>query len=146
MNDADRERILSRFWSKVNKTDSCWLWMKEKNNGGYGRFEITRHLNVLSHRFAYTAIVGPIPDGLELDHLCRVRHCVNPAHLEAVTPRENWIRGDCPSAKNARKTECRFGHPLSGGNLRLPKGRFERKCVTCLRRRDREYQKRKRAS
>lgn len=87
---------LERFWSYVDRSkteDGCWLWNGHRESNGYGRF---RHDGRRSgaHRFAYEAEVGPIPDGLTIDHLCRVRHCVNPAHLEAVTSRENTRRRD----------------------------------------------------
>lgn len=80
-----------RFWSKVEKTDGCWLWTSTTNENGYGRFSIKRRF-VSAHRLAYEMTVGPIPDGLTIDHLCRVRSCVRPEHLEAVTLQENCLR------------------------------------------------------
>jgi hypothetical protein len=78
----------------------------------------------------YEALVGPIPDGLFLDHTCRNRNCVNPQHLDPVTNKENILRGEGSPAKNARKTHCKNGHPLKGENLvRGSKG--ERVCRTC---------------
>lgn len=103
-----------RFWAKVEKTDTCWLWRgqisrsKEQGSGGYGRFSCGGR-NVSAHRYAY----GPVPAGLVLDHLCRVRHCVNPAHMEPVTNTENVRRGISPTAINARKTRCYRGHALT---------------------------------
>ncbi len=85
-----------------------------------------------AHRVSYELFVDAIPDGLTLDHLCRVRHCVNPSHLEPVTMRENLMRGDTAAAKNAAKESCPQGHPYSGDNLRItPKG--YRVCRTCTR-------------
>lgn len=111
-----------RFWAKVNKTDSCWLWTASTNNG-YGQFNSSN--GTLAHRYAYELANGPIPAGLHIDHLCRVRTCVNPIHLEAVTPAENNRR----VALN--RTHCRHGHPYSGDNLFLRKdGR--RECRTCM--------------
>ena len=84
-----------RFWAKVDKTDDCWLWTANRTNAGYGHFWLDRRM-VLAHRFAYELLIGPIPDGLTLDHLCRVRACVNPAHLEAVTNRVFAVSKICP--------------------------------------------------
>ena len=80
-----------RFWSKVAFTESCWLWMATKFSPGYGSFKLHGKM-VSAHRIAYEICNGPIPSGLELDHLCRVRNCVNPTHLEPVTKSENRKR------------------------------------------------------
>lgn len=117
-----------RFWRRVEKSDSCWNWVGHAS-GGYGRI---RHdgTRVQAHRYAYETLVGPIPEGLQLDHLCRNRMCVNPDHLEPVTPRINYLRGVSPMAEQARQTHCRkAAHPLSGANLRVKRGR--RECVAC---------------
>lgn len=127
--DADR------FWGKVEKTSSCWLWTAARTDG-YGRLG-----NEYAHRVAYRMLVGPIPLGLQLDHLCRVRHCVNPAHLEPVTQRENVLRGETIVARNAVKTHCPHGHPLSGHNLRLFNG--HRSCKLCNASSARRYRARK---
>lgn len=131
----------ARFWAKVNKTGPvpdyapdlgpCWLWLAAKNKG-YGCFGVTGKM-VLAHRYAYELAIGPIPSGLTIDHLCRTPSCVNPAHLEPVTHRENVLRGVGPTAQQARKTHCLpGGHPLSGDNLYLrPNGK--RECRTCRR-------------
>lgn len=131
-----------RFWEKVDKAapGGCWIWQASLFFSGYGQFQVG-HAKIRAHRWAYEREFGPIPDGLVLDHLCRERRCVNPAHLEAVTDRENVLRGDGPSARNARKTHCDSGHPFDVGNTRWTKeGR--RKCRRChaigqQRRRDR---------
>ncbi|MDX3315184.1 HNH endonuclease signature motif containing protein [Streptomyces sp. ME08-AFT2] len=130
---------MARFWVKVAAPDSngCWLWTGKVNRYGYGDFGLRKRL-VKAHRFAYTVTRGPIPDGLVLDHLCRVRHCVNPAHLEAVTQRENTLRGDAPSARRARLTHCPQGHPYSKANTYVT-SRNERKCRACHRIRQRAY-------
>ena len=127
-----------RFWAKVDKTGECWLWIGSCNHKGYGVFRVAGRL-VKAHRFAYELLVGPIPDGLTLDHLCRVRRCVNPAHLESVTNYENILRGDSFSARNAVKTHCPHGHPYDDANTYVsPSGR--RSCRECSRGKDRRQQ------
>lgn len=81
------------FWSHVEKTDTCWLWTGRKEKAGYGKY-----CGTVAHRWAYRELVGPIPAGLTLDHLCYVRHCVNPAHLEPVTLLENVRRANARNA------------------------------------------------
>lgn len=124
-------RVLDlRFWEKVNKTDGCWLWTGSKDSAGYGHFRIDSQRLRKAHRISYELLVGPIPEGLQLDHLCRVRECVRPDHLEPVTNYTNWTRSLAPSAINARRTHCANGHPFSGENLAvLRDGR--RQCRTC---------------
>ena len=118
-----------RFWSKVNKTDTCWLWKASKNGYGYGKFwHNGKHQG--AHRVAYEFIIGEIPKGLHIDHLCRVRHCVNPSHLEPVTQRENNLRGEGLAAICANKTHCKNGHPFSGDNLYIRLG-GGRDCKIC---------------
>ena len=124
---------MDRFWSKVNKTETCWDWTACTSNG-YGVFRINE-ATVLAHRLSYELSVGPIPEGLTLDHLCRNRKCVNPAHLEPVTRGENVLRGVSLPAQNAKKTHCPRGHLLSGENMRV-KGGF-RRCLSCHREEER---------
>lgn len=131
--------LLQAFWGKIVRSDSCWLWNSTKSVNGYGVFW-NGHKGVRAHRFSYELFKGPIPDGLQIDHLCRVRHCVNPLHLEAVTQKENLLRGESFSAINKRKTECNYGHPLSGENLRIWNGR--RRCRACVRARRNERKER----
>lgn len=128
-----------RFWKYVEKTDDCWLWRGGTANG-YGKFLVSwknrERKQIRAHRWAYQSIVGPIPDGLVLDHTCGIKLCVNPAHLEAVTQRENTLRSPIGSPQvNARKTECKYGHPFSGENLRIHfvRGLQRRSCVICRR-------------
>ena len=118
-----------RFWSKVEKTDTCWLWTASKNHNGYGIFDINGKTQ-RAHRLSYELYKGKIPDGLQIDHLCRVRHCVNPDHLEAVTRKENILRGICFSAINKRKTHCYKGHEFTKDNTYInPSG--SRRCIIC---------------
>ena len=83
---------MERFWSKVDKTDTCWNWIAGRSNG-YGMIQINKK-HKYAHRVSYEIFKGDIPEGLELDHLCRNRKCVNPDHLEAVSSRENTMRGN----------------------------------------------------
>ncbi len=125
-----------KFWEKVNIPDSldgCWLWTAYIYDFGYGLFHATERKTV-AHKWSYELMKGPVPDRLELDHLCRVRHCVNPDHLEAVTHLENVRRGD--AGKNMSiKTHCPQGHPYSGDNLRISIRQHgkSRICRTCQR-------------
>lgn len=121
--------LTDRFWSKVTQTgDDCWTWTGALNTNGYGQWGIGG-VSKSVHRLAYEAFVGPIPDGLVLDHLCRNRACCNPAHLEPVTQAVNAARGI-----EATKTHCLRGHALTGDNLVIKKrGRLTpvRNCRTC---------------
>lgn len=124
--------LSDRFWPKVKKTDTCWLWTASIRRDGYGQIRGEDGRNLSAHRVAYASVIGPVPIGLELDHLCRVRRCVNPAHLEPVTHRENDIRGTGAAAVNAAKTACHRGHPLVDDNLYVrPNG--WRTCRSCQR-------------
>jgi hypothetical protein len=109
-----------RFWFKVEKTETCWLWTGGLDADGYGEFSLTHSKTVRAHRYAYESLVGTIPAGLVIDHVrkrgCVNRHCVNPAHLEPVATRENLLRGDTFQARNAAKTHCIRGHPFDAVN------------------------------
>lgn len=104
--------VEQRFWIKVRPTATCWLWAASKDQKGYGYFRINGVLR-RAHRVAYEAQFGPIPEGLTLDHLCRVTSCVNPLHLEPVTGGENTRRGMSPTHVARRSGKCFQGHPLS---------------------------------
>jgi hypothetical protein len=124
----------------------CWLWTGTLNHGGYGKLWIrdggrpTGWRSTSAHRYSYERFIGPIPDGLELDHQCRVRCCVNPNHLEPVTHAENVRRGISGEVNGGRmraRTHCIVGHEFAPPNLKIDKyGR--RICLECRRRRDRE--------
>lgn len=143
-----------RFWAKVEKTRGCWLWTAWLNEKGYGYFHVVREgrkRDIRAHRYAYEMLVGPIPDGHSLDHLCRVRHCVNPAHLEPVSIRDNSLRGETFQRSNLLKTHCVHGHPFDEANTiqrpptkRNPFGR--RDCRTCRNADARRYRAEKKAA
>lgn len=109
--------LSARFWSKVDKSGDCWVWTSAHFPNGYGTFGIGGR-SFLVHRLSYTWSVGPIPDGLIIDHLCRNRACVRPSHLEPVTYSENLRRGVGCGAYNAAKTHCKMGHPFNETNTR----------------------------
>lgn len=155
----------TRFWSRVNKTETCWIWTGAATNK-YGHSQVRfGGRNVYVHRLSYELLVGPIPAGLVIDHLCRNARCVNPAHLEPVTLGENTRRAARPPSTHCKRghlrsapgrcgecrrlanttgrrrnepfTHCRRGHELTPDNVYLhPDGRG-RECLTCIRLRSR---------
>lgn len=133
--------VIERFRSKLAVTsddDACWEWTGDRVTGGYGRFFVSPRV-VLAHRWAYEYFVGPIDDGLEIDHLCFNPPCVNPSHLEAVTPAENQRR------RVARKTHCVNGHEYTPENTYTsPAG--VRDCRRCISLRCIAYKRRKKAA
>lgn len=142
-----RASLSDRFWRRVQKGSpgECWLWIGMGNQDGYGMV-VTAIVNgkttaTMAHRFAYQELRGPIPEGFELDHLCRVRTCVNPDHLEVVTHAENIRRS---ANHNASKNRCIRGHELSDANL-IVQADGRRNCRECARRASREYAAKKRA-
>lgn len=136
-------RDTKRFLSKVALDDGirCWGWTGTKLSKGYGHFYAKGKMR-MAHRVSYEHFSAPIPDGLQLDHLCRNRACVNPLHLEPVTGVENVRRGASFAAVNARKTHCPQGHPYEGDNLVVIKN--GRDCRACRRERNRRYDHRRR--
>lgn len=129
-----------RFWLRVERDGPipehrpnlghCWLWTGARNDLGYGRFYVGPGELTQAHRFAYELLVGPLPNGLVPDHLCRVPPCVRPSHLEVVTSRENTVRGNGWGGVNARKTHCPRGHAYDEANTyRNPRG--ARECRAC---------------
>lgn len=131
-----------RFLGKVAVGDGCWEWTAARSGSGYGVFRVGASLTY-AHRFAYEWLVGAIPEGLHLDHLCRVRHCVRPDHLEPVTCRENHRRG-LAGVLGSPVTHCKWGHPFSPENTRIG-GDGYRYCRTCTTRRSRERRQREAA-
>ncbi len=123
----------TRFLSKVRKTESCWLWTGATNDKGYGYFWEGKGKWRKAHRVSLSIHGVDIPSGMVVDHICRVRNCVNPAHLRVVTQRQNALENNIgPVAMHNAATHCPKGHSLSGDNLEpweLRRGR--RKCVIC---------------
>lgn len=128
---AHRVPLEIRFWQKVDKSDECWLWIGARHPLGYGHIKIDGQV-ASAHRVAYELARGAIPDGLVVDHLCRVPSCVNPEHLEAVTMTENTLRGFSPAAQAARRGHCERGHEYTPTNTYVWKG--TRICRECRRR------------
>ena len=126
-----------RFLDKCRLMPSgCWAWTGATNDGGYALYTPPGSRRIrLAHRWVYETLIGPIPPGLTIDHVrergCQHRNCVNPQHLEPVTPRVNTLRGDGPAALNARKTACDQGHDFTPENTGYRNGR--RYCRTCKR-------------
>lgn len=127
------DSLIERFWIKVSRgsESDCWEWRAARSRSGYGLFRVggagTSPVN--AYLVAYEIMVGAIPDGAFLDHLCRNRLCVNPSHLEPVTPRVNTLRGVGPTARNAARTHCHRGHAFTPENTIVhPLGRNCREC------------------
>ena len=110
--------------------NGCWIWQRSLTEFGYGQMRVGDRMQ-RTHRITYEAFVGPLVGGMHIDHLCRVRACCNPAHLEQVSPRVNCLRGETIAAKNSNKTECVHGHPLTGENVYLRPDRPGRNCRQC---------------
>jgi hypothetical protein len=136
--------VLARVMQKVTVTGGCWVYRGALTPKGYGRTNLRRR-SIPTHRFVYSMLVGPVPDDLTIDHLCRNRACCNPAHLEPVTNRENVLRGVGPTAKNARKTHCIRGHEFTPENTYGYEGYPGRGCRICRRASDAASRARRRA-
>jgi len=137
------------FWTKVSMTGPktqyarkrCWIWTANENGHGYGVMRF-RNKRIYAHMLSFLIHKGEIPDGKEIDHICRTRNCVRPSHLRAVTHRENMLSGNTIVAIQAARTHCPKGHPLSGDNLYLHKGK--RGCLICRRQQARDFNAEKR--
>lgn len=126
-----------RILAHTDRTSTdCWLWTRTRDTFGYGQIKVAGKPR-RAHVIAYEQWIGPVPDGLELDHLCRVRHCVNPLHLEPVTHAENTRRAVYPPR---RGTHCKYGHPLD------VQGKTQQRCSICSREHGRASRARRKAS
>lgn len=140
-----------RFWAKVDTRGfvsdhrpdlgACWIWTAAHYWDGYGAFA-ANGVQGRAHRFAYELLVGPIPDGLQIDHLCRVRLCVNPSHMEPVTLGENVMRGVGFAPVNAAKTHCIHGHAFTPENTYVARKTGWRHCKTCVQAQQRQRRER----
>jgi hypothetical protein len=150
MNAVLQEKLWDRILPEPNS--GCWLWDGGVSRTGYGFVYLgggrANYAQVSVHRLVYEQLVGPISEGLVIDHKCRTRRCCNPDHLEAVPQRVNVLRGDAPvlaAARQLAKTHCPQGHPYAGANLGVRKN-GDRYCLECARKRDREAKRQQRAA
>lgn len=150
-----KKTVWERLLPKICFSDDCWEWTASINNRGYGTFNMQGVVKG-AHVVMYELLVGPVPAGMELDHLChdpvecsgegndcKHRRCVRPSHLEVVPRRENALRSGSLAAANARKTHCMRGHELSGENLYIVGTTGARQCSTCRTLRDRSRSRKK---
>lgn len=135
--EGETRPAIERWAAKVDfrGAGGCWVWTASLTANGYGYFapdhgpayKGTR----IAHRFAFEHFIGPVRDGLVLDHLCRNRACVNPDHLDPVSQRENLMRGDTIPAKRAAQTHCKHGHEFTADNIYRHPTRGTRHCRAC---------------
>jgi len=132
--EEKERRFAARFWALAEKTKTCWLWTGATSPEGYGninRLMPDGRPAQKAHRYAYSIAKGAIPPGMVIDHLCRVRRCVNPDHLEVVTPFTNTFRGETTVVfKHRSKTSCINGHPFAPGNI-ITNAHGHRRCRAC---------------
>lgn len=136
------DRVAARY---TIDEGGCFLWTGHTSRFGYAQTTVEGRA-VVAHRAVFEAVVGPVPEGLVLDHLCRVRNCINPDHLEPVTVAENNRRGTGWSGRHAQKTHCPKGHPYDEDNTYLGGARAMRQCRACHREHQRQYRAQKKAA
>lgn len=143
--------VKTRFYSKVavpGTPNGCWEWTGAKDKTGYGRFKINGKAE-MSHRVSHMIFIGDIPEGYDIDHLCRNTGCVNPEHIEAVTRQENYLRGLGPSLAKQRepcnkfKTHCVNGHPRTVENTCFDEKRNAKRCRICKNNQMKEYRRKR---
>ena len=128
---TEEEQVVERFWAKVDKRSpaECWPWTASKFPNGYGHFHAHKGIGMGAHRFSFAIANGEIEKGLVVDHICNRPDCVNPDHLQAISQRENVLRGSGLSAMNATKSACKMGHPFDEKNTYRFAGK--RECRMC---------------
>lgn len=144
-----RQRLDARIQSRIRRVESgCWEWTGRLDRGGYGVIGLYKDGGQLirgAHRVSYELYVNEIPEGKQIDHLCRVRSCINPEHLEPVTSKENTMRSSiAPATINSRKTHCVNGHEFTEENVYTCK-EGHRRCKSCRRERSNAHYARKTA-
>lgn len=150
---AGPSEIERRFWARVERRSGvwwngteCWRWQGATDRKGYGRFAPDGRTPTGAHRYSYSLAHGTIADGLHVDHLCRNHWCVNPHHLEAVTPRTNVLRGESPTVLLHHSGRCKHGHAMTPENSYTPPSRpTVRMCRECMRLRDQARKARRHA-
>lgn len=144
-----KKPLETRLLMRIEKTTSCWNWLGAKNDKGYGKMHDMSKAGRkdYAHRVAYRVYKGDIPEGLWIDHLCKNPSCCNPDHLEAVTPRENSMRGNCPAFITVKTQRCKHGHDLTPENTRVINSKRDgltKRCRICVIKESRERNQRRR--
>jgi hypothetical protein len=142
---SDFDNAVRLFRKRLVVGPNCWILTTNPNSVGYSELR-PKGSRWLAHRLSYELYVGPIPRGLQIDHLCRNRRCVKPTHLEAVTHQENFIRGAHLSATTCRTNTCQRGHVLEGANVYIRPDTGRRMCWPCQQMRQAKVQAKKRAA
>lgn len=140
----DKNKVVAKFNAKVIRRDGCWGWNGSLSKTGYARIHLSKNnktFSVLAHRVSYEMSVGPIAEGLTIDHLCRNRSCTNPDHLEVVSQGENTRRGMSPAMILATRECCNHGHEFTPENTKWKKDgeKRYRSCLACDRERQRKF-------